>query len=565
LNAPLVIRSADRNDPALLSGGAMLTTWRSLDDRVLLDRLPEAAREHVRVCDLAAHGVDNIGPLVFGGFSSLRGEPGSHRFNTMPVPELFYDGVPQTMARWPNDRLVRLPVNETPKENAVRFQGWAEEEDLWLYGYWKHDWADAYEKVAGIEPDGTIRVAPPTNCYGFTRRRGCAINALCELDQPGEWYLDTKKNQILYWPPEDFDPRRCMLSSFGPMVEGDDSSFVQLRDLRLEYVRGDAVTFRDCPNLLIANVGIRNGSGLGIRIQGGKNHLVHSCRIGSMGRGAIDLLSGDWRNLVPGNSTVENCHIAGLSRIDRTYTPALVLEGMGLRVRHNEFEDIPSSAIRIEGGDLLVELNRFRRCVYESGDQGAIDMWANPLYRGNVIRWNDFDSIINMEAHLGAAAVRHDDYISGFMVYGNVMRRGSGRGVFGAIQYNQGIDNYAEGNLFVGWHKVFSGRAVGGEEWAKKITGHPKAARALEGTDWRSAAWQAKYPMVRDLMRGDDNYNFLVGNVLLGSGTWGGVTRSVRVGNRKDETPATGDKLSALKPRLLPWYPIPVDRIGPYR
>ena len=54
--------------------------------------------------------------------------------------------------------------------------------------------------------------------------------------------------------------------------------------------------------------------------------------------------------------------------------PSGLLEGIGVRVRHCRFEQIPSSAIRIEGSEMLIELNEFTRCVWESDDQGAIDM-----------------------------------------------------------------------------------------------------------------------------------------------------------------------------------------------
>ncbi len=560
---PFVLRSRDAKNPAVLTGGVTLTNWSILKDGSEFDRLPELARGKVMVCDLSAHGIPSMGELVFGGFSSMRAEPHNHRFNTMPVPELFYKSEVQTLARWPNDKLARIPVNEKPKSELDRFQRWAQEDDLWLYGYWNKDWADAYEKVASIEADGTIRVAPPVSCYGFNRRKGCAINALCELDRSGEWYLDVKGNRVFYWPPADFDTNQCILSAFGAVIEGDHASYIQLRDLDIRYVRGDAVILSDCSDVVMAGVNIRNCSGNGIKIHGGKRHLIHSCSVGSMGRGAIDLWAGDWQNLISSQSVVENCRISNLSRIDRTYTPALLIDGMGIKVRYCSFENIPSSAIRVEACDALIELNSFKRCVYESGDQGAIDMWANPLYRGNIIRWNDFDSITNPHAHYGAAAVRCDDYISGFMIVQNVMRKGSPRG-FGAVQFNEGTDSYVEGNIIVDWKNAFSGCSSVGSQWTSHITGHPNSKRMLAETDWQGQAWRQKYPMVRDLLNGNNNHNYLVGNLRMGNGSWGGVGRAISLANRVGDTNVHGNKLADLKPFIAPWYPIPIDLIGPY-
>ena len=284
-----------------------------------------------------------------------------------------------------------------------------------------------------------IRVVPPTSGL-FTMRQSCAVNALCELDRPGEWYLDVAQNRVFYWPPEGFDPEQCVLSTF----------------------------------------------------------------------------------------------------------------------------NTASSAIRLEACDALVELNYFRRCVYESGDQGAIDMWGNPLYRGNIIRWNDFDSIIASDMHRGAAAIRHDDFISGFMVTENVIRKGSGWGAFGAVQFNQGTDSYVEGNVIVDWHKAFSGGSAADDRWAEVITKHSNSKKMLAETDWKSEAWQKKYPMVRDLLNGTDNRNYLVGNLQLGTGDRGGVGRAINLGNRTGSKDVQGATLAELQPHLVPWYPIPVELIGPY-
>lgn len=64
---------------------------------------------------------------------------------------------------------------------------------------------------------------------------------------------------------------------------------------------------------------------------------------------------------------------------------------------------MPSSAMRIEGNDHLIELNLVRDVVKESDDQGGVDMFGNPLYRGVMFRWNRW-SDIRGGTHNGAAA-----------------------------------------------------------------------------------------------------------------------------------------------------------------
>ena len=64
------------------------------------------------------------------------------------------------------------------------------------------------------------------------------------------------------------------------------------------------------------------------------------------------------------------------------------------RVAHNLFERMPSSAMRVNGNEHLVELNVIRNVVQESDDQGGVDMFGSPLYRGVVIRWNHWIPVI---------------------------------------------------------------------------------------------------------------------------------------------------------------------------
>ena len=144
------------------------------------------------------------------------------------------------MARWPNDGMTKLPIDEEPETDGTRYARWGNESDLWLYGYWYWDWADAYEKVAGIDDSGKITLAPPTNGYGFRLNMGYAVNALSEIDQVGEWHLDTANNRIHYLPPDDFDPEQCMLSSYSTAIIAEDCQNLQIRDITIEYVRGDA-------------------------------------------------------------------------------------------------------------------------------------------------------------------------------------------------------------------------------------------------------------------------------------------------------------------------------------
>ena len=538
--------------------------WKNEKNGKILAMLPEKSRKSLLVADLAKNDIPAIDSLVFGGFSSKRAssEIGS-RFTSFPVPELFFKGNPQMMARWPNykDTAVSLADFKNP-----RVLGWAGEEDLWLHGYWKYMWADAYEKVKSISTTDTlITLQPPLNNYGFEKSKWHVVNALSEIDMPGEWCISVEKDRIWYYPTVNFNPDECILSVAGPVFDVQDCDYLTVKNIEIRYFRGDGMVFLNCSNLSLLNCSIKNGSGYGVRIINGTGHLVHSCQIESMGRGGIDIISGDIKRLETSGTVIENCRISDLSRIDRTYTPAILLEGVGIKVRHCLFSGIPSSAIRLEGNDMLVELNEFTKCVIESDDQGAIDVFGNPLYRGNIIRWNFFHDIGIPGLHM-AAGIRLDDAICGFGIYENLFLRSSNK-LFGGIQVHGGNENYIEGNIFKDCHAAISQSAWGDKRWESTLTekGHPVSI-ALNYYDWQSDLWQNRYPALKSLTTGGTDRNYAVDNLLINGQSFF-LRNSVKFQSLNNSMITKKEVLNEPSDYIKyigPWQRVPLDKIGTY-
>ncbi|MEI8064592.1 MAG: hypothetical protein WCH84_11080, partial [Verrucomicrobiota bacterium] len=98
-------------------------------------------------------------------------------------------------------------------------------------------------------------------------------------------------------------------------------------------------------------------AGNGVTINGGTRHMLLGCDIHHTGRNATSLTGGNRANLERADFLVENCHLHHFGRIDRTYTPAIYAAGVGMRIAHNLMNDGPSSCVRIDGNDILVEYN----------------------------------------------------------------------------------------------------------------------------------------------------------------------------------------------------------------
>jgi len=552
--APVVYQARTGETP-VFDGGVRIPAWRPIADAALREKLDPAVRGRVVEADLKALGVKDLGDATA---IRLR-------------PELYCDGVPQTLARWPNQGFVKTGdvVGKEPKFHYAddRPSSWLDEPDVRLYGYWFWDWFEQFQKVASIDPaTRTFTLAPPHSQYGYRKgQRYYAVNLFRELDQPSEWYLDRRTGMVCWLPPDGVEPAKATttLSVLAkPFVALDGAEHVVLVGLSFQDGRGDGIEVKGGSDCLVAGCTLRRLGGDAIVVAGGLRHGVFGCTMHTLGCGGARVAGGDLKTLSPGGHFVENCTVGDISRTKRTYTPAVHLDGCGNRIAHNLFERIPSSAMRIEGNDQLIELNLIRHVVEESDDQGGLDMWGNPLYRGVVIRWNRW-SDIRGGTHCGAAGVRLDDMISGVAVQGNVFER-CGERLFGAVQIHGGKENLADGNLFLDCPAGVSFSRWGEQRWLASIQRFLKQAG--------EPPYSARYPELAHLKAAPD-VSFVCRNILVRCKTTllrdGGVERTAL--NATNDQPL--DLNSLLDERAISGNPlfrralfeaVPLSEIGPY-
>lgn len=565
--APVVYRAKPGEQP-IFHGGVRITAWKPIAETTVADRLDPAVRQHVLQADLKTLGVTDLGDAT-----ALRQRP-----------ELFCDGVPQTLARWPNEGFVKtgeILGKDTFKvwnsiqgcrDGKFRFvedrpARWTDEPDVRLYGYWFWDWFEEYQHVATIDAEArAFTLSSPYSNYGYRKdQRYFAINVLRELDRPGEWYLD-RRTSIVYWlPPENVDPATAVtvLSVFNkPYVVMKNAAHVIVLGLTFQESRGDGIHIEGGADSLIAGCTLRRLGGDAIVVKGGQRHGIFGCTMHTLGCGGTVVAGGDRKSLTRGDHFVENCTVYDISRLKRTYTPAVRLDGCGNRIAHNLFERMPSSAMRVEGNEQLVELNVVRHVVEESDDQGGVDMFGNPLYRGVVIRWNHW-SDIGGGTHCGGAGIRLDDMISGVAVYGNLFQR-CGAVKFGGVQIHGGKENLIDGNVFLDCFAGISFSRWSAQRWLESIERF--LARAA------TEPYATTYPdLVR--LKENPNVNFISRNVYSRCGSTllrGGKTQRTTL-NVITDRPVTLRRLSneksirndpMLRRTLL--EPIPLDDMGPY-
>lgn len=451
---------AYRDESVRLLGGRVLPAFVPVTDPGILARVDENARAHLLQLNLRDLGISDFGQMKSRGF----GRP-----ITTAHCELFFDGRPMTLARWPNngesEKIAGFPettgkgddhggtIGDLP--NGFFYSGdrprrWQDTTELWVHGYWAWDWANSYERVVELDPARRlVRTAPPHGLYGFRKgQRFYFLNVLEELDQPGEWFLDRKTALLYFWPPAPqaraggVRPDTILSLLDQPLLKLKDASHLIIRGLVLEGTRANAVEIHSGTSNLLAGCLLRHIGNNGVVIQGGIGHGVASCDIFDTGDGGVSLHGGDRHTLSPAGHFVENSHFQRQGRWSKCYVPAVLMSGVGHRVSSNLIHDHPHAAILFTGNDHLIEFNDIHHIALETGDVGAIYTGRDYSFRGNRIRHNYIHETGGVG--MGSMGVYMDDCVSGTEVFGNVFYK-----VHWAMFIGGGRDHRVENNLFV--------------------------------------------------------------------------------------------------------------------
>jgi hypothetical protein len=537
--SPIVYQAAEK-ETVTITGGKQITNFQPVKDPAVLERLDPAARDKVRQADVRALGVTEFGSAGGGG------------------PQLYFQNKLMTLARWPNEGFVKIVdvLNQDPvdvrgtkgdKVGKFVYEGdrpsrWAAEKDAWVHGYWFWDWSDQRHKIESIDAEKhLIAVVPPYHGYGYRKGQWYyGMNLLCELDSPGEWYLDRQSGILYFWPPAPLEEGQAILSNLDGLLTLADVEHVTFRGMTFEAARGTAIGISGGTADVIADCTLRNLGSSAVSITGGKGNGVQGCDIYNLGSGGISLSGGDRITLTPAGHWATNNEIHDYGQWQRMYSAGISLGGVGQRVAHNLIHSAPHIAISFGGNDHLMELNEIHDVCRESNDAGAIYSGRDWTMRGTVIRHNFMHHVTGFE-NRGCVGVYLDDMFCGTEVTGNVFYK-----VTRAAFIGGGRDVLVANNVFVDCDPALhvDARAMG---WAAYCVDTTMKERLLE-MPYKQPPWSTRYPKLVNIL--DDEPAAPKGNV---------ITLNVCSGGRWDGMHAPARPFVTLKDNLMEDSPGFVD------
>lgn len=343
----------------VLTSGEKIVGWRKLTDKI--SGLPKAAQGKVWVA--------NVSRRFLTLFDSAGMLPRAQSKGFIPL-----EGGSRNRLRFPAGRLEKWP-NLTDVEIKVR------PHNAWIVNMLPLQSVDPATQTARTSVDATYAM---NRLHFLKTTKSCWVeNALTELDQPGEWVLDSKAKKLYLWPRTDAQPQAVQAPMLRELIRVEGSIDERgPKDVPVEYLtfRGLTLMHGDRYSFDNASAGLQHDWELYdadtslIRLRGVKHCAIERCEFVHSGGGAIraDLyaqaneISGNRISYMGGsgillcgygpgtkdvskNNLVDNNHIHHIGQIYSHSPGIMVWQSGDNRVANNLIHHTPYTAIIASG------------------------------------------------------------------------------------------------------------------------------------------------------------------------------------------------------------------------
>lgn len=505
---PLII-TAVSGEVAQLALAVKLSTedFSPLNDPALLARLPQVARGQVRSLDLRRRGISVATPAdVHLKHETLELIAGDRRLAQSCWPNQGYAKMGAVLDRGMAPEAAGGVFRYTDPQ-VLRWQHAIDDGGLWLRGFWRVPWIRQTLRVRSIDPQQqtiTFRQAITGGIgskYSASHRGKAgeeswqAINLLEEIDQPGEWAVNTQQQRLDVWlPPLPAGEPLLLATRKEPLLQCRKVAHVRIEQLSFVASLGRAVEISGGEDVRIAGCTFRNSGDCAIAVTGGLRHQIRSNDISAAGREGIRCFGGERRTLQRCDHLVENnwIHHIGV----HAPVPAVVIgestraEAVGVTVRHNRIHDVPNSGIVFGGNEHLIEENELYRLGLGSNDLGGIYTNSAWTARGTVIRHNW------IHHSPSANGIYMDDGSCGSRIEGNVIWH-CASGVF----IGGGHDQLVSGNIALNCERAVHVDSRGVSRNYTRT--NPFYAHDLDSVPYEQELWRSRYPALVNMLLGD--------------------------------------------------------------
>ena len=424
VEAPMTF-AAEAGELVTISGGQPLVCeWQPYERGIVRCELPAVARGELDFTQLFVNGkrqirarypnYDNSNPKRFTGYVQATGKVGDEVLDPSPDPNAdmtFSSGAPRGITFDPQ---------------GFSSNRWAKPHEAVIHIYQAHYWGNLQWRVKGVDWDnhtlwfgaggqqmGAKWSATP--CEVNRRSRFYVENVFEELDDPGEWYLDSEQGILYYMPEEGVDLESAVVEV--PVLQqvirfvGTQSEPVQnitLQGFRIAHTASTFLEQYEIPSL--SDWAIHRGGS--VFLQGARDCTIKGCFFDGVGGNGVFMNDHNRGNVVTGCKFTETgdsaiCFVGSLEStvgtqrnfpyecqavsnlihdcgaFGKQIAGVYISRAKRITAGHNEIYNMPRAGICIGDGTWgghVVEYNHIHETCRETGDHGPFNSWGRDKY-----------------------------------------------------------------------------------------------------------------------------------------------------------------------------------------
>jgi len=520
--APVIWRNYS-DESVTLTGGVSVTghDFTKVTNATVLNKIVDTtARQSVYYLDLKDFGIEDPGAPYYQGaysYSSSLTGLGILEEPKAPGMEVFYNGTAMTLARYPNEGNLTVksvvapgwnyddkeaypagtPFTITVEEDRMKYWTAAPADSVLMYGFWKFMWADQTIPIGSINTKNKEITSKWHSV--FSVKSGApfyVFNLLEEMDTAGEYYIDRENSYLYIQAPEGIENANITISVLeDELIYINGADYVSFQGFSINSARKAPFRIENSSGCSIKHCEFFNIADYAVKMAGSDN-TVSDCYIYDT-NGGVRVWGGDAKTLTPANNRVLNCHIERFSRLDKTYKPAVSLDGVGNLVAFNKIHDGPHQAISYGGNNNKIYYNEIYDVVQSTDDAGAIYGGLSWVSRGHEIKYNYIHDLASDQPGVGIWAVFLDGGQCDMTVEGNIFENIDGEAVF----VSGGCDNTVHNNYMINCEAAVQIIQSIGVENLKKHHYPGLPSYIWKDGEWQSDIWKEAYPEFYEMMQ----------------------------------------------------------------